>query len=151
MYDSELQQQRHNSQFHNEDVLLDIGFSRLGRSKVFSNETGAYIVSPGISLNQDGEYWFDISYANLRQIGSSTQAWVLVRMVPNLFAFFTIDDIRGLMNENTQENNRSAYGFYCNLDQQTCRIESKEDPNYSFTTDLLDHTNVERSLANIEI
>lgn len=153
MFDSELQQQRNASRSCNEDVLLDIGFCRMGNSSLYRNGTQAYMLSPGISQGKHEKYWFDIREANLQKIGNSSKAWVLLRIVPSWFALFPLDDIRKYMNKKTEDirsNSGLVYGFYCELDERNrlIRITSKNDESSSFGTELLDRTKVEQTLAH---
>lgn len=149
---SEVQQQRNESRSCNEDVLLDIGFSRVGSSSLYKNGTGAFILSPGISQGQHEKYWFDIRDANLQKMSNKTKAWVLLRIVPGWFAFFAIDSIRGYMNQKTQDirkNSGLVYGFYCELDEKNQLIEvtAKNDMSASFSLALLDRTKAIQTLG----
>jgi len=153
MSDSELQQQRNASRSCNEDVLLDIDFHKVGNSSLYRKGTDAFILSPGISQGKHEKYWFDIREANLQKIGGSTEVWVLLRIVPNWFAFFAIDRIRKYMSKKTQDirsNSGLVYGFYCELDERNrlIRVTSKNDESSSFSTELLDRTKVEQTLAD---
>jgi hypothetical protein len=153
MSDSELQQQRNASRSCNEDILLNVGFCRVGNSSLYRKGALAYILSPGISQGRHEKYWFDIREANLQKTGQNSKVWVLLRIVPSWFAFFPIDRIRKYMNDKTRDfrsNSGLVYGFYCELDEQNrfIRITSKNDGFSSFSTELLDRTNVEQILAN---
>lgn len=153
MSTSELQQQRNASRSCNEDVLLDVGFCKVGNSSLYKKGTGSYILSPGISQGRHEKYWFDIREANLQKIGKSAKVRILLRIVPSWFAFFPIDHIRSYMNNRTQDirsNSGPVYGFYCELDEQNqlIRITSKNDESSSFSTELLDRAKVEETLAN---
>ena len=153
MSTSELQQQRKASRSCNEDVLLDVGFCKVGNSSLYKKGTHSYILSPGISQGKHEKYWFDIREANLQRIGKSPKVWILLRIVPSWFAFFPIDQISKYMNEQTHDirsNSGLVYGFYCELDEQNRRltITSKNDESSSFSTELLDRAKVEQILAN---
>jgi hypothetical protein len=154
MSDFELQQQRNTSRSCNENVLLDIGFCRVGNSSLYNKRgTQAYILSPGISQGKHEKYWFDIREANLQKIGESPKAWVLLRIVPSWFAFFPIAHIRKYMNTKTQDfrsNSGLVYGFYCELDERNrlIRITSKNHESFSFANELLDRTKVEQTLTD---
>jgi hypothetical protein len=156
MPSSEVQQQRNNSRSCNEDVLLNIGFSRVGSSSLYM-KGNVYILSPGISKGLHGKYWFDIREANLQKVDNGEKLWILPRIVPNWFALFKIDRIHEQMNEKTQDiraNSGLVYGFYCNLDKHNKLVEitAKNDQSASFSVDLLDLTTVKQSLAaEIEI
>ncbi len=148
----EVQQQRNVSRGCNEDILLDIGFSRVGSSSLYKDGTGAFILSPGISQGQHEKYWFDIRDANLQKMTNTTKAWVLLRIVPKWFAFFTIESIRGHMNEKTQDSRKNSglvYGFYCELDEKNQRIAvtAKNDLSASFSVALLDRTQTKQALC----
>jgi hypothetical protein len=149
---SEVQQQRNESRSCNEDILVDIGFSRVGGSSLYKDGTGSFILSPGISQGQHEKYWFDIRDANLQKMTNTTKAWVLLRIVPKWFAFFTIDIIRGHMNEKTQDNRSNSglvYGFYCELDKNNrcIAIKAKNVPSASFSVALLDRTQAKQALC----
>lgn len=152
MSKSEVQQQRNESRSCNEDVLIDIGFTRVGSSSLYKNETGVFILSPGISQGKHKKYWFDIRDANLQKMSNSKKSWVLLRIVPGWFAFFDIAIIRGHLNKKTQnirKNSGLVYGFYCELDEQSqlIKVTAKNDMSASFSLALLDRTKVKQALG----
>jgi hypothetical protein len=152
MTSSDAQQQRNDSRSCNEDVLLDIGFSRVGGSSLYKNGTGAFILSPGISKGRHEKYWFDIRDANLQKMSKSTKSWVLLRIVPGWFAFFAMESIRKYMNKETQDvrmNSGLVYGFYCELDERNRLIEitAKNDMAAAFSLTLLDRTDAKKTLS----
>jgi len=151
MSESDVQQQRNESKSCNEDVLLDIGFLRVGSSSIYKNKAGVYILSPGISPGKHEKYWFDIRDANLQKIGRSAKVWVLLRIVPDWFAFFSIENIREYMNEKTQDIRKVSglvYGFHCDIDEHTQRIKitAKNDRLATLSVDLLDRKKVKKLL-----
>lgn len=152
MSDSDLQKQRKASQSCNEDILTDFAFRKVGSSSLYKRGSDAFILSPGISRGRHEKYWFDIREANLNKIGSNVKAWVLLRIVPNWFVFFSIADIRKHMNQKTQDirvNSGKVWGFYCELNEEkrTIRVVSKNDNSASFSTILLDRPSVKAELS----
>jgi len=152
MSDPNLQQQRNFSRRCNENVLLDIGFNRVGSSSLYKNMTGHFILSPGISQGQHEKYWFDIRDANLRRMAKGTNNSILLRIVPGWFAFFAMDLISGYINKKTQDirkNSGLVYGFYCELDEnnQLIEITAKNDMAATFSVALLDRSMVQRALS----
>jgi len=153
MSDSTLQQGRNTARAHNQDLLLNIGFLRLGSSNLFSNANGKYILSPGISAGIHQKYWFDVRDANLRKIGTSAKAWVFLRIVPNSFALFSIERIQGHFNKKTQDdrpNSGLVYGFHCVLDEPNRQITviAKNDPSAKFVAELLNRVEAQSILAS---
>lgn len=153
MSDSELQQRRKTSRNCNQHVLLNIGFCRVGGSSRFRNETGIYILSPGIDQGKHQKYWFDIRDSNLQKMGEITRAWVLLRIVPRWFALFAMDRIRKHLNKKTQDirsHSGLVYGFFCELDERNHRIKitAKNDQSASFSADLLDCSKIKQALTD---
>jgi len=151
MSDFDLQKQRSASRSCNEDILTELAFRKIGNSSLYKRGSDTFILSPGVSSGQSDYYWFDIREVNLNKIGPSTKAWVLLRIVPNWFAFFSIADIRRYMNHRTQDvrvNTGKVWGFYCELNEKerTIKISSKNDRSSSFTTMLLDRSSVKTKL-----
>jgi len=152
MSDSTLQQGRNTARAHNQDLLLEIGFRRLGGSSLFGKADGTFVLSPGISAGEHQKYWFDVREANLSKIGNSAKAWVLLRIVPNWFAFFPMKRIQGHLNEKTKEvraHSGVVYGFYCVLDEPNRRIAvtAKNDRSATFVAELLDRAQARSTLA----
>ena len=94
MSNSDLQKQRNISRSCNEDILTDLAFRKIGNSSLYERGRDTFILSPGISRGKNQKYWFDIRDVNLSKIGSSIKAWILLRIVPNWFAFFSLANIR---------------------------------------------------------
>lgn len=131
---------------------MNIGFIRLGGSSLFSNGNGNFILSPGISAGEHQKYWFDVREANLAKIGSNAKAWVFLRIVPDLFALFPMEQMQRHMNSKTQEfrkNSGIVFGFHCVLDQSCNRIvvTAKSDRAATFDCELLDRAQAQRALA----
>lgn len=156
MANSDLQAIRNASKMCNEDILINAGFVKVGNSSLYRKNDTLYAFSPGIGRGQHGKYWFDIRLANLQKIAtvSEPRAWVLLRIVPNWFSFFTLARIQEHMKRNTQDDRAHSgkvWGFYCELDEESRNIEifPKNQKAASFNTELLDRTRAEAALAEI--
>jgi hypothetical protein len=148
---SSLQEGRNTARTHNQDLLINIGFIRLGGSSLFSNGNGNFILSPGISEGKHLKYWFDVREANLAKIGSNAKAWVFLRIVPDLFALFAMERMQRHMNPKTQElrkNSGIVYGFHCVLDKSCNRIvvAAKNDRSATFDCELLNRAQAQGAL-----
>ena len=152
MSDSTPQQGRNAARAHNQDLLMNIGFHRLGGSSLFSNGGNTYILSPGISVGKHQKYWFDVRDANLSKIGNSTKAWVFLRIFPHWFALFPMEHIQRHLSKKTQDvraHSGLVYGFHCVLDEPNHRITvtAKNDQSATFVAELLNRVKAQSTLA----
>jgi hypothetical protein len=146
------QEGRNTARTHNQELLLNIGFRRLGNSSLFNSGHDAYILSPGISAGEHQKYWFDVRQANLAKIGINAKAWIFLRIVPDQFAFFPMERMQPHMNPRTQEfrkNSGIVYGFHCVLDQSCNRImvSAKSDRAATFDCELLNRAQAQCALV----
>jgi len=151
-----LQARRNASRKCNEDILASTSFIKVGNSSLYRKNDKVYVLSPGIGKGKHEKFWFDIRLANLQKIAKAPEAsaWVLLRIVPNWFSFFSLGRIQVHMKNDTQDNrphSGKVWGFYCEVFERnsTIRIFSKNQESASFTTDLLDRVGAEAALARI--
>ncbi|MDP2401988.1 MAG: hypothetical protein Q8M66_08420, partial [Actinomycetota bacterium] len=114
MSDSDLPRQTSVSRNRNIDVLHSSGFRRIGPSSLFSNREECVVLSPGIDEGEHGEHLFDIRVANLEKMGEPLKAALLLRLDPDWFAFFKLEQLAPVLSESTQsDGSRSGalYGF----------------------------------------
>ena len=78
---------RINTRYHNLEVLQDLGYRKVRNTTIFKSEN-EFILSPAVAESTNGKYWFDVREVNLNQISSNSL--VLIRIVPDLFIFETI-------------------------------------------------------------
>ena len=151
-----LQTKRNESRKCNEHVLSQAGFLKVGNSSLYNKGEKIYILSPGISKGKHGKYWFDIRMKNLEKINIATDvtACILLRIVPNWFAFFTLSQINKYLNQRIQEDRAHSgkvWGFYCELNEEMRKvtIKAKNDKSSSFSTELLDLIGVKSAMSQI--
>ena len=158
MSKNDLQTQRDESRRCNEHVLADAGFVKIGNSSLYKKDETAYILSPGIGKGKYEKYWFDVRLENIDKIEKTAgaKAWMLLRIVPNWFAFFPLSRIRVHMTQNRQDDRAHSgkvWGFNCELNEEKreIRIFAKNDETASYNTDLLDCLGAATALAQVEI
>lgn len=156
MTKSDVQASRNASRRCNESVLLGAGFVRVGNSCLYHKRKRVFVLSPGIGEGKNGKYWFDIRLANLEKFFEvpEADAWVLLRIVPSWFAFFSLAHIQGYMKKETQDDRAHSgkvWGFYCvlNVRNGTMQVFSKNQKTDSFDTKLLDRVGAEAALDEI--
>ncbi|MDZ4181003.1 MAG: hypothetical protein U1E29_17520 [Coriobacteriia bacterium] len=112
------------------------------------------VLSPGIDEGEHGEHLFDIRVANLEKMGEPLKAALLLRLDPDWFAFFKLEQLAPVLSESTQsDGSRSGalYGFRCELDEpdRTVNIVSTRDESVSLSTALLDRDGAVRVLTTM--
>ena len=137
------QDQKSESRYANEDLLLNIGFKRIGASSVFKKGSGTYILSPGVSRGQNDKYWFDVRDANVKKMEGGKTAWVMLRIVPSSFSIFPMTHVLKRLNSSTQgirKNSGMVCGFGCAIDQHARKIHISVNSGSmpGFSADLLD-------------
>ncbi|WP_394141912.1 hypothetical protein [Vibrio chagasii] len=86
---------------HNIQVFTNNGFRQLSNTTVFFKEAIS-LISPSVAQNSTGGYWFDLRKVNLDRL--STNAYLLVRVVPDQFILITLSDIKSLITEELMDN-----------------------------------------------
>ncbi|MEZ9744139.1 hypothetical protein AB4320_05550 [Vibrio splendidus] len=92
---------RASTHLHNVDILLNNGFKKYKNTTLFF-KGDVSIISPAVALNQSGGYWFDLRKVNLERL--TTNASLLVRIVPNLFVLAPLPHITELVSEELMGN-----------------------------------------------
>lgn len=145
------QDQRSVSRYANEDLLLNVGFRRIGASSVFGKGSMTYILSPGVSRGQNDRYWFDVRDANVKKMDGGMTAWVMLRIVPSSFSIFPMKYILQRLNSSTQgirKNSGMVCGFGCIIDQHAHKIHINVNSGSmsGFSADLLDRDSARMEL-----
>jgi len=86
---------------HNVNVLHSLGYQRVKNTTIFKNGD-EFILSPSVSKNVNGGYWFDLREVNLDKINENSL--ILVRIVPDLFIIEPIKSIYSLLPKQEMEN-----------------------------------------------
>ena len=147
----DVQQQRDESRDWNVDLLLDAGFSRAPRSNFFATAAGCSVLSPGISLGQHHRRLFDVREANLRKIQDRSRAALLLRFVPEGFAFIPLEDIAQHFNSAAATHGKNSgvlYRYSCDLDVDAAiaTVRSVTDKSVVLHVPLINKAAAEESL-----
>jgi len=89
------------TRYHNIDVLLRLGFKQISNTVVFKSKNN-YILSPSVSKNKNGKYWFDIREINLNKV--TLNSFLLIRIVPDLFIHVKIESLSYLLSKRLMDN-----------------------------------------------
>jgi len=113
---------------HRVDLLFDSGFKRYKNTQIFMKSDTA-ILSPSISQNVQGKYWFDIREAILKKIRENKNvdfSLVFIRIVPNIFIFIKTSELKVLMTEfsKKERDNHKVWSF--EVDRDFRRIFNKK-------------------------
>jgi len=90
-----------NTRDHNIHILLEHGFKKFSNTTVF-HKGKLSLISPAVAENSTGTYWFDLRKVNLERL--SSESYLLVRIVPNLFVFQPIESIHSLLSRDLMDN-----------------------------------------------
>ena len=86
---------------HNIHILLDHGFKQFSNTSVF-HKGNLSLISPAVAENSTGTYWIDLRKVNLKRL--SSESYLLVRIVSNLFVFQPIESIHSLLLPELMDN-----------------------------------------------
>ena len=86
---------------HNLDILQSLGYKKFKNTTIFQNGEN-FILSPAVSENSNGKYWFDIREVNLNRINE--KSFLLVRVVPDIFILERINSISSLLDISKMDN-----------------------------------------------
>ena len=90
-----------NTRDHNLELLQQLGFKKYSNTTVF-HKNGLSLISPAVAENQSGGYWFDLRRVNLERL--SSEAYLLVRIVPDLFVLEPVKQISNLIAPSLMDN-----------------------------------------------
>ena len=124
---------------HNIQLLPELGFDQYRNTTVFSNQTIS-IISPAVAQNTNGGYWFDLRKVNLDRLNPNS--YLLVRIVPDLFIFETIENISKFITSKLMENrpnsgNVWALGLKPAPNEKTALLFNKANSDNSILVKLL--------------
>ncbi|MEZ8215839.1 hypothetical protein ACED61_20460 [Vibrio sp. 1F148] len=108
---------------HNIQVLTNNGFRQLSNTTVFFKEAIS-VISPSVAQNSTGGYWFDLRKVNLDRL--STNAYLLVRVVPDQFILITLSDIKSLITEELMDNrphSGDVWGVKMDFNNSNCKVQ----------------------------
>jgi hypothetical protein len=148
------QPRRNESRDWNVDVLLDSGLRRVPGSNLFHASSGASVLSPGVSAGQHGRWLFDVREANLAKLLDRVRGGVLLRFVPEGFAFIPFETLLPKLGREAAArgaNSGVLYRFSCNFDvaPESVMLQSVSDKSLSFTLPLLDQSTVQETLLGL--
>lgn len=137
---------------HNIDILAAAGFIKQGNSSIFK-KGDICLLSPGVACGQGGHYWFDIRQVNLKQISSSINPAILIRIVPDLFVFIKLSDFKTMLSEATRrvrKNSGDVWGFYMALENEkkVAKIVSSANSSLYIKTPIFDIRQIRHELIN---
>lgn len=90
-----------NTRDHNLAILAEFGFIKYANTTVF-HKGELSLISPAVSENTDGGYWFDLRSVNIDRL--SKQSYLFVRIVPDLFILQPLNSISELISPTLMEN-----------------------------------------------
>lgn len=108
---------------HNIQVLTNNGFRQFSNTTVFFKEAIS-VISPSVAQNSTGGYWFDLRKVNLDRL--STNAYLLVRVVPDQFILITLSDIKNLITEELMDNrphSGDVWGVKMDFNNSNCKVQ----------------------------
>ena len=114
---------------HNIQVLTNNGFKQFSNTTVFFKETKS-IISPSVAQNSTGGYWFDLRRVNLDRL--STDAYLLVRVVPDQFILMPLSDIENLITKELMDNrphSGDVWGIKMNFDNSNWKAQLYSNKN----------------------
>ncbi|PHZ58249.1 hypothetical protein CRG86_008845 [Photobacterium leiognathi] len=133
---------------HNIQVLTNNGFKQFSNTTVFFKEAIS-IISPSVAQNRTGGYWFDLRKVNLDRL--STNAYLLVRVVPDQFILIGLSDIENLITEAFMDNrphSGDVWGIKMdfNKDNSNVQLYSNKDSSSRVYSNILNVDSVTKAL-----
>lgn len=137
---------------HNLDILQSLGYRKVKNTTIFENGTD-FILSPAVSKNTNGKYWFDIRETNLNKINSNSL--LLVRIVPDLFILETIGSISSLLSKQLMSNrprSGNVWGIYIDLKKllNSTFLYNINNTSNKISTKLLKKTDINEAVNEIK-
>lgn len=135
---------------HNIDLLRECGWSQISNTTVFEKGSSS-LLSPAVSENTNGRYWFDIREVNLNRLGSDAR--LLIRIVPDLFVLTNLSEIAELLSDRLKDN-RPHSGNVWGLELHLIAHENSTDLFNIKNTDLkvrvplISRSELEQALAD---
>lgn len=141
---------RSETRLHGLGLLKECGFKQLKNTSIF-NKHKLGLISPAVAINQSGGYWFDLRKVNLDRL--PTKSCLLIRIVPNLFALESLDDVSCLIAPNLMGHRRNSgdvWGNGIELNQYTAYLFNKSAPEAKIKTKLLSFDEAKAALNSLE-
>lgn len=93
-----------------------------------------FMLSPAVSENQQGKYWFDIREINLDKFNNREYGLfiIIVRIVPDNFLVIKFDNLNKIMKTESKvekNSNKKVYSF--EITNKFKRIVNKKDKTYT--------------------
>ncbi|MBY8270036.1 hypothetical protein KW521_11735 [Vibrio fluvialis] len=136
---------------HNIQVLTNNGFKQFSNTTVFFKEAKS-IISPSVAQNSTGGYWFDLRRVNLDRL--STDAHLLVRVVPDQFILIALSDIESLITKELMDNrphSGDVWGIKIDFDKSRNKVQlySNKDSSSRVYSNVLTVDSVTKALLSI--
>lgn len=134
---------------HNIGILRELGFERVGRSTIFFDGK-VRILSPAVSRNTSGTYWFDIRKVNLDRLDIS-KLILVVRIVPDRFIVENIMNIYKLFSVNLMDNRPNSgnvWGLYIDMGSVDANLFNIKAPHDKINVALYDVYSVKDVIKN---
>ena len=124
---------------HNIHIFNEIHFKQHSNTTVFFRDSLS-IISPSVSENRNGGYWFDIRDVNIKRL--TKKSILVVRIVPNLFILKHLEDIKSLITPQSMDNrphSGDVWGLGLNVsrNEMIANMFNKKDVNASIQCQLL--------------
>lgn len=136
---------------HNIQVLTNNGFKQFSNTTVFIKDAIS-IISPSVAQNSTGGYWFDLRKVNLARL--SANAYLLVRVVPDLFILMKLSDIECLIAEELMDNrphSGDVWGVKLDFDKSSSKVQlySNKDSSSRVYSNVLTVDTVTKTLLSL--
>lgn len=137
---------------HNIDLLIRNGFKKFSNTTVF-HKGNCSILSPAVAENSSGAYWFDLRKVNLERLHA--KAYLLIRIVPDIFVFQPIDTISELLTKKFMDNrphSGDVWGFKIDINKSnlTAKIYNLKDSRSKISVNLLTPEQISKQLQGLK-
>lgn len=135
---------------HNVDILIGSGFKKFSNTTVF-HKGELSLLSPAVAESSSGTYWFDLRKVNLERL--SAKSFLLVRIVPDLFIFQSIDSIAELLSPRLMDNrphSGDVWGIKMDINKSSmsAQIYNLKDSCLRISVELLTSTAISKQLQD---
>ena len=106
----------------------------------------------GVAENTNGRFWFDLRQVNLARLTS--KAYLLVRIVPNLFVFAGMTDINSLLTTELMDNRPNSgnvWGIHLEFDKarNTAKLFNLKAPKHKISFPLYTKLQAEEAVSGL--
>lgn len=135
---------------HNVDILIGSGFKKFSNTTVF-HKGELSLLSPAVAESSSGTYWFDLRKVNLERL--SAKSFLLVRIVPDLSIFQSIDSIAELLSPRLMDNrphSGDVWGIKMDINKSSmsAQIYNLKDSCLRISVELLTSTAISKQLQD---